>query len=63
MKSTTVYNNLQKFMKLAMIFVICDLKSEESTRRFEIVSDLSSYVNVCSDMHILASSFTVIISA
>ena len=36
----TVYNNLQIFIKLAAIFMICDLKLEESTT-FEIVSDLS----------------------
>lgn len=35
----TVYNNLQKFTKLAAIFMICDLKSEESTMRFEIMSN------------------------
>ena len=38
------YNNVQKFMKLAMIFMICDLKSEESLMRFEIMLDpLSGY--------------------
>ena len=42
----TVYINLQKFTKLAAIFMICDLKSKESTMRFEIMSDPSSDMQI-----------------